>query len=363
MSVAAADSLRAAARCLPEVTVCLHAVNPWRLAGLSRRGHQSASESFAAFAKAGRSFQFITRSSSRTSFRSSSSSSKSSSRSSSGELLQGNRIHLWCSLAPTSTPRKVYPLQGLSMRGPLGGAPPFIWLSVRGHSGPLPRAAAHAASLATKQQQQRQRHRQEQQQQQQRQQQLAASGRCDLPLEYPDDYAFNADPSTASKIESSSSSSSSSNSGGVEVIEMLPAWARRLRAPRREVIFLRILPVAPLVLMALGLHALPPAAAAAAFDAAGAAALGFEPLARSCLSALIAYSATLLTAAAAVHAGMQLSELGFPAEVNLEQRLLHEEPLNAIYLCIASAVAMLGVDWLLFKKATTPLWCVCLPRA
>lgn len=36
--------------------------------------------------------------------------------------------------------------------------------------------------------------------------------------------------------------------------------------------------------------------------------------------------------------------------------LLHDEPLHGIYLCCASSLGLLGVDWLLYKKATTPIW-------
>ncbi|KAL8451865.1 hypothetical protein Emed_001745 [Eimeria media] len=269
MNAAAAEALRAAARCLPEAT--------WRLRLISRQRLHSAPDSFAALATAGsrsssnssnsKSSSYCSSSSSYSSS-SSKSSSKSSSRSSSGELRGGGRIHLWCSLDVSRIPHKAYPLQGLCTRGPLGGAPSFVWLSVRSFSGPLPTAATHATSITKKQQQQRQSYKQEQQQQQQ---QVAAAGRCDLPLAYPDDYASNAAPSTTNETQSSSSSNSSSNSSSsssgssssssgwvvVEMMEMLPLWARRLRPPKREIIFLRILPVAPLVLMALGLHALP----------------------------------------------------------------------------------------------------------
>ncbi|KAL8275890.1 hypothetical protein Esti_000152 [Eimeria stiedai] len=341
MNAAAADTLRAAARCLPKAAVRLPAAGTWPRRGPSRQGSLSPFYSCPLFARAGSSVHLFMRSSS---------SSCCSSSSGSGELLGGSRIHLWCSVAALIQ-QKAYPLHGVYLRGPTKGPPSFVWLSVRSLSGVLPRATAYAA-ITKKQQRQRQSHRQEQSQQQTQQQQqpLAAAGRCDSLLAYPGSYASNYVPSQTAETESSSSSSTSSSSSvGVEVLGMLPAWARRLQPPKREVLFLRVLPVAPLVLMALGLHVLPP--------------LGFEALARSCLSALIAYSATLLTAAAAVHAGMQLSELGFPAQRQhrgfytvgrlgvsfffvvhslLVCGLLHEEPLNGIYLCIASAFSMLG---------------------
>ncbi|KAL8432657.1 hypothetical protein ACSSS7_004462 [Eimeria intestinalis] len=400
MNARAADTLRAAARCLPKAAVRRPPANAWSLGGnVSKQRLQSATEfSLPAFARASNSFQLDAKKNSCSSCSSSSSNSSSnSSSSSSSSSSGGNRIRLWCSVASTRILRKAFPLQEVYARAPSGGPPYRVWLSFRSLSEPLPRVTAHAATSIKKQQQQQQ-------------QQLAAAGRCELPLAYPDDYASDdAYPSKAAGSESSSSSirnstsssnssssSSSSSNEGAEALGMLPAWARRLQPPKREVIFMRVLPVAPLLqhllllLQALGAAAvataaasaaaaaaLPTAAAAAGVKRMSFAALGFESLARSCLSALIAYSATLLTANAAVHAGMQLSELGFPAERQhrgfytvgrlgvslffvvhslLVCGLLHEEPLNGIYLCIASSLAMLGVDWLLYKKMTTPLW-------
>ncbi|KAL8428439.1 hypothetical protein Efla_003255 [Eimeria flavescens] len=133
-------------------------------------------------------------------------------------------------------------------------------------------------------------------QQQQQQKASAAAGfeAESVHVAYPDDYvpasapnpvSLNSKSSSNSSRNSSSISSSSKSKRGaaVEHLGFLPAWARRLQPPSREVLFLRTLPLAPLIGMALGLHALPP--------------LGFEALARPCLSALISYSAVLLTAA------------------------------------------------------------------
>ncbi|XP_026194241.1 uncharacterized protein LOC113147549 [Cyclospora cayetanensis] len=224
------------------------------------------------------------------------------------------------------------------------------------------RSTLHTRALATNHQLQQQK------------QQLAASKEshhASLPegVAYPADYAAMgaSSRSNSSSVSSSGSSTTATindkRGRAVEQMDMLPAWARRVLPPHREVLFLRIIPVAPLVGMALGVHILPP--------------LGLGYLARDCLSALIAYSAALLTANAAVHAGLQLAEFGFPAQRQhrgfyivgrlgvslffvvhslLVCGLLHDEPLHGIYLCCASCVGLLGVDWLLFKKSTMPVW-------
>ena len=131
------------------------------------------------------------------------------------------------------------------------------------------RSAFHAAANARAPQEQQRRQRQQQHEQQQQQPEAtSASVQAPLPdgVAYPADYAGLPVPSSttrtgASKSNSDShgagSSSSSSSSPTVEQLGMLPAWARRRLPPRREVLFLRVLPVAPLVGMALGVHLLP----------------------------------------------------------------------------------------------------------
>lgn len=239
----------------------------------------------------------------------------------------------------------------------------FVFLRAAIHSG------THAAQFrqrerSPQQHQQKQNLHQQQkpEQQQQQHEQLAAGALFTEGIAYPEDYS--AVPSTCSG-STEIKSNSSSKTLAVEQLGLLPLWARRFQPPQREILFLRILPVAPMVAMALGVHLLPP--------------LGLEGLARDCLSALITYTATLLTANAAVHVGMQLAELGFPPHRQhrgfytvgrlgvslffvihslLVCGLVHNEPLSGIYLCCASSLGLLGVDYLLYTKAATPLWFV-----
>lgn len=229
-------------------------------------------------------------------------------------------------------------------------------------------SAFHAATNPNRQHQQHQRQGRRAQQPQGQQQLPAAAAEPEsfvLPegIAFPNDYVTPRSATSSGSSTKETNDSSNNTICAVELLGMLPAWARRLFPPRSEIVFLRVLPMTPLLAMALGVHLLPP--------------LGFASLARDCLSAVIGYSAVLLAANAAVHPGMQLAELGFPTHRQhrgfytvgrlgvslffvvhslLVCGLLHDEPLNGIYLCCASALGLLGVDYLVYKKATTPLW-------
>ncbi|CDI80878.1 hypothetical protein, conserved [Eimeria acervulina] len=227
-----------------------------------------------------------------------------------------------------------------------------------------------AATTSKKQQQQQQQQQQKQQQQQQQQQQQGLSeALCSaLPegVSCPPDYA-GAAPSSSSSSNNNNDSSSSNNgdssSSSSSSNDFLPAWALRSAAPAAEVLFLRVLPLAPLLVLSVGVHALPP--------------MGLPLLARDCLSGLIAYAAALLTANAAVHVGLQLAEVGFPPQRQhrgfynvgrlglslffvvhsvLICGLVHQEPLHALYLSAASFLGLLGVDLLCTRKGCLPLW-------
>lgn len=153
-----------------------------------------------------------------------------------------------------SETQKPFPFEkALSKSQVLSRSPLLVLLGAAVHSGTHAAQFQQHEQRSQQQQQKRNLHQQQKPKQQQHEQQVAGVLHAE-GIAYPKDYS--ALPSTCSS-STETSSNNSRKTFPVEQLGFLPLWARRFQPPQRETFFLRVLPVAPLVAMALGVHVLP----------------------------------------------------------------------------------------------------------